>query len=54
MNAADTISAAQIYQHASREADKSIADHLDAKLSESGDPDDDDDDGAAGVLVPTG
>jgi integrase len=50
----DSMAAALIYQHASREADKSIADHLDAKLSEPDESDDDDDDGTAGVLVPTG
>jgi hypothetical protein len=47
----DSMAAALIHQHASRDADKSIADHLDAVLA---DDDPDGDDGTAGVLVPTG
>jgi integrase len=46
----DSMAAALIYQHASREADRSIADHLDAQLGD----DDQDDGGTAGVRVPTG
>ncbi len=46
----DSMAAALLYQHASREADKAIADYLDAALSD----DDQDDDGTAGALVPTG
>ncbi len=51
--------AALIYQHATTERDRAIADalsaHVDAERSQgeaAGDPDDDGDDGAAGVLVP--
>lgn len=43
----DSMAAAIIYQHASTEADKAIADHMDTVLSEN-------DDGAAGALVPAG
>jgi integrase len=49
----DSMRAALIYQHASREADRSIADHLDAALGAI-DDDDEDGDGTAGVLVPVG
>jgi integrase len=51
--------AALIYQHATTERDRAIADalsaHVDAERDDGGDgedPDDDGDDGAAGVLVP--
>lgn len=50
----DSMAAALIYQHASREHDLSIAAHLDAALDAIGQDDDEDDGGAAGVLVPTG
>lgn len=54
----DSMTAALIYQHASREADQSIAEHLDAQLAEVNDAedqaDDDTDDGPAGVLAPSG
>jgi integrase len=50
----DSMAAALIYQHASQEADRSIADHMDARLAADEDQDDGDDDGAAGALVPTG
>lgn len=51
----DSMAAALIYQHATREADKSIADYLDAALADDEDQDDDEgDDGAGGTLIPTG
>ncbi len=52
----DSMRAALIYQHASREADRSIADHLDAALGaiDDDDEDDEDDGGTAGVPVPVG
>ena len=50
----DSMAAALIYQHASREADQSIAAHLDARMSEVTEWDTDDDDGAAGALVRAG
>jgi integrase len=56
----DSMTAALIYQHATRRADQRIADHLGARLAELTDPDDEDDpdedgdDGAAGVLARTG
>lgn len=52
----DSVRAAMIYQHATSEADKAIADSLDARIgavmSTDGDGQDDDEDGAAGALVP--
>ncbi len=50
----DSMAAALIYQHASREADQSIAAHLDVRMSEVTEWDTDDDDGAAGALVRAG
>ena len=50
----DSMRAALIYQHASREADKSVADYLDAALDAIDQGDDEDDDGTAGALVPVG
>jgi len=50
----DSMAAALIYQHASREADKSVADYLDAALDAIDQGDDEDDDGTAGALVPVG
>ena len=51
----DSMDAALIYQHASREADKSVADYLDAALDAiDQDDDEDDEDGPAGALVPVG
>lgn len=47
----DSDRAALIYQHATRGADRKIADSLDARIKAKR-PDDDDDDGAAGALVP--
>ncbi|GAA4217003.1 site-specific integrase [Actinocatenispora rupis] len=46
----DSMNAALIYQHATSEADRAIADALNAKLPSG---DDEPDDGAAGVLAPT-
>jgi hypothetical protein len=43
--------AALIYQHATRHADRKIADALDTRIKAER-PGDDDDDGAAGALVP--
>ena len=48
----DSMRAALIYQHASREADRSIAEHLDDALDAVDRDDDEGDDGTAGVLVP--
>ncbi|MPZ94997.1 MAG: integrase [Propionibacteriales bacterium] len=49
----DSVEAAMIYQHATSEADRAVADKLnDRLLRERGDEDDDPDDGAAGVRVP--
>jgi hypothetical protein len=50
----DSMAAALIYQHASREADKAIAAHLDAAFEDADDDQDDDEDGAGGVRVPVG
>ena len=50
----DSMAAPLIYQHASREADQSIADHLDAALAGDDQDDDEGKDGAAGVLEPAG
>src|SRR5262249_20547035 len=50
----DSMAAALIYQHASREADQSIAQHLDAQLVDQEQDDDEGEDGAAGVLEPAG
>lgn len=51
----DSMAAALIYQHASREADQAIAKYLGGKLSEITKPSDDDgDDGATGVLARAG
>jgi integrase len=47
----DSDRAALIYQHATRDADRKIADALDARI-EAERPDDDDDDSGAGALVP--
>lgn len=47
----DSDRAALIYQHATRDADRKIADALDARVRAEG-PDSDDDDGTAGALVP--
>lgn len=50
----DSMNAALIYQHATSEADRAIADALNAKLPGGGDDQGDEpDDGAAGVLAPT-
>jgi hypothetical protein len=58
----DSIEAALIYQHKSSEADRSIADHMDAQARRAKKPkkrarkppSDDDDDGSAGVPARTG
>jgi integrase len=50
----DSTAAALIYQHASREADKFIADHLDGALADDEDQGEEDDGGAPSALVPTG
>jgi integrase len=47
----DSDRAALIYQHATRDADRKIADALDARV-QAEQPDDEDDDGTAGALVP--
>jgi integrase len=49
----DSMAAALIYQHASREADLSIAAHMDAALDAIDQDDEDDGGGEAGMLVPT-
>ena len=49
----DSVQAAMIYQHATSEADRAVADKLNDRLMrERRTEDDDPDDGAAGVLVP--
>jgi hypothetical protein len=58
----DSMSAALIYQHASTEADRTIADALDVRLTalrgddaeEADEGPDDPDEGAAGVREPVG
>ena len=52
----DSMAAALIYQHATRQADQKIADHLGSRLAEvmPSDEDEDGDDGAAGALVRAG
>jgi integrase len=47
----DSDRAALIYQHATRDADRKIADALDTRIKAER-PNDEDDDGAAGALVP--
>jgi integrase len=49
----DSVEAAMIYQHATSEADRAVADKLNDRLTrERGSEDDGPDDGAAGVLAP--
>jgi hypothetical protein len=43
----DSVRAAMIYQHNTREADRRIADAIDDKIKEAQDADPDDDDGTA-------
>ena len=51
----DSVRAAMIYQHSTKEADRRIAEALNDKIKEAGRADpNDDDDGTAEVLVPTG
>jgi integrase len=54
----DSARAAMIYQHATAEADRMIADALDKRIEDSGKAanrgPDDDDDGKAGTLAKTG
>lgn len=54
----DSPRAALIYQHASRQADQTIADKLSALIEDANStkdhPDDDDENGPAGALVPVG
>ncbi|MCW2858889.1 MAG: site-specific integrase, partial [Actinoallomurus sp.] len=48
----DSDRAAMIYQHATRDADRKIADALDARVKAERPNKDDDGDGAAGALIP--
>ena len=50
----DSVRAAMIYQHSTKEADRRIADAMNDMIKEAGKADPDDDDGTAGVLAPTG